>query len=319
MKHILPVIAVMQLLSSCTTVDDPFLQTGALKADGPSLATSASVDYALAALSGLPAASVRQSVRTGHIEQTILYANATDLAGENALTVTIGKGGKGFKGAPSQAEVEAEMRTVLTGVRMRVSPVISDNAYGVFGFATGPLSKGGSCLYAWQLARSITPNGGDGLGSGYAAQIRLRYCNPAMPQDRVAALMEGLRIKPVSAQTFETLRHAAGSGALAAAPVFVPQPVAEQVVEPSVVEVVEAAPVRRKLRRVENPHVVAEPVDAARKPVENAVKVPMPGEAAALAAKDAATAIVVEQKVSSRAAAKPSLIPMPAALASVAQ
>ena len=103
MKHLLPVVSITLALSSCTTVDDPFLQTGALKANGPSLATSASVDYALAALPGLPAASVRQTVRTGHVEQTILYANATDLAGENVLTVTIGKGGKGFKGAPSQA------------------------------------------------------------------------------------------------------------------------------------------------------------------------------------------------------------------------
>ncbi|KQS91069.1 MULTISPECIES: cellulose biosynthesis protein BcsN [unclassified Rhizobium] len=310
MKYLLPVIAAMLALSSCTTVDDPFLQTGALKADGPSLATSASADYALAALPGLPAASVRQSVRTDHIEQTILYANATDLAGENALTVTIGKGGEGFKGAPSQAEVEAEMRTVLSGVRMRVSPVISDNAYGVFGFATGPLGKGGSCLYAWQLARSITPNGGAGLGSGYAAQIRLRYCNPAMPQDRVAALMEGLRIKPVSAQTFETLRHAGGSGAMAAAPVLVSQPVAEQVVEPSVAEV---APVRRKLRRAVSPAMTAEPVEAAQKTVENAVKVPMPGEAAALAAKDAVP--VVAEQSASKAIIKPSTVPLPGAVA----
>ncbi len=311
MKYLLPVIAIMLALSSCTTVDDPFLQTGALKANGPSLATSASADYALVALPGLPAASVRQSVRTDHIEQTILYANATDLAGENALTVTIGKGGKGFKGAPSQAAIEAEMRTALSGVRMRVSPVISDNAYGVFGFATGPLGKGGSCVYAWQLARSITPNGGAGIGSVYAAQIRLRYCNPAMPQDRVATLMEGLRIKPVSAQTFETLRHAAGSGTLAAAPVFAPQPVAEQVAEPSVAEV---APVRRKLRRAVSPDTIAEPVEAAQKTVENAVKVPMPGEAAALAAKDTAPAVV--EQSASKLIVKPSTVPLPAAVAS---
>ncbi len=312
MKYLLPVVSIMLALSSCTTVDDPFLQTGALKADGPSLATSASADYALAALPGLPATSVRQTVRTGHIEQTILYANATDLAGENALTVTIGKGGKGFKGAPSQAEVEAEMRTVLSGVRMRVSPVISDNAYGVFGFATGPLGKGGSCLYAWQLARSITPNGGAGLGSGYAAQIRLRYCNPAMPQDRVAALMEGLRIKPVSAQTFETLRHAGGSGALAAAQVLVPQPLAEQVAEASTADVTQ---VRRKLRRVVNADTIAEPVEVAQKTVENAVKVPMPGEAAALAAKDAVP-VVADQVSASKVIVKPSTVPLPGAVAS---
>lgn len=312
MKYLFPVIAAMMALSSCTTVDDPFLQTGALKADGPSLATSAPADYALAALPGLPAASVRQSVRTDHIEQTILYANATDLAGENALTVTIGKGGKGFKGAPSQAAIEAEMRTALSGVRMRVSPVISDNAYGVFGFATGPLGKGGSCLYAWQLARSITPNGGAGFGPGYTAQIRLRYCNPSMPQDRVATLMEGLRIKPVSAQTFETLRHAGGSGAMAGAAVLVSQPVAEQVVEPSVAEV---APVRRRLRRVVNADTIAEPVDAAQKTVKNAVKVPMPGEAAALAAKEAAP-VVAEQVSASKVIIKASTVPLPGAVAS---
>lgn len=316
MRYLLPLVAAMLALSSCTTVDDPFLRTGALKADGPSLATSASADYALAVVPGLPAASVRQTVRTDHIEQTILYANATNLAGENALTVTIGKGGKGFKGAPSQAAVEAEMRTVLSGVRMRVSPVIGDNAYGVFGFATGPLGKGGSCLYAWQFARNITPNGGAVLGSGHAAQIRLRYCNPAIPQERIAALMEGLRIKPLSAQTFETLRYAGGSGALAASPLLVPQPVTEQIAEPSVAEVAEITPVRRELRRVANPDVVVEPLDATQKPVENAVKVPMPGEAAALAAKDATTA-VAEQVSASKVIIKPSTVPLPAAVASV--
>ncbi|OBZ92724.1 hypothetical protein ADU59_25450 [Pararhizobium polonicum] len=308
MNRIFLALAVMMPLAACTTVDDPFLQTGALKANGPSLATAVSADYALAIVPGIGAASVRQTVGENHVEQTILYANATDLAGENALTVTIGKGGKSIRRAPSQSEVEAEMRGALSGVRMRVSPVIGDNAYGIFGYATGALGKGGSCIYAWQQARNITPDGG--VGSGYAAQIRLRYCNPSMSQDRIAVLMQGLRIKPVSSQTFQTLRFAAGSGKVSATPLYMPQP--------SVMDVAVMAPVRPVPKRIVIAEASSDAVKSDEKTIVGAVKVPMPGEAAVLAATDTVPA-VVGQTVSGKAIVKPAIILAPAAVASATE
>lgn len=316
MNRLFLILTAMLPLAACTTVDDPFLQTSALKADGPSLATSISADYALAIVPGIEAASVRQTVGENRVEQTILYANTTDLAGENALTVTIGKGAKSFRGAPSQSEIAVEMRTALSGVRMRISPVIADNAYGVFGYATGAIGKGGSCLYAWQLAKTIAPNGTAGLaGTGYAAQIRLRYCNPSMPQERIAVLMQGLRIKPVSSQTFETLRFAAGSGDVVAAPLYVSRPRVEQAIELSVAEAVE--PVRRTPKRIVIEEASSRPVAAEDKRIANAVKVPLPGEAAALAATDVSPAVAMQAV--SKVAMKPSFIPMPAAVASAVE
>jgi hypothetical protein len=90
MKRVFPAIALASILASCSSVvDDPFLRTGAVEGNWPSLATTVSPEYAVAALPGLPATTVRQTGAKGKVEQTIVYANATDLAGENVLSVTI--------------------------------------------------------------------------------------------------------------------------------------------------------------------------------------------------------------------------------------
>jgi hypothetical protein len=307
MKSFFPAIALVSMLASCTSmVDDPFLRTGSVEGNWPSLATTVSPEYAVAALPGLPATTVRQTGAKGKIEQTIVYANATDLAGENMLKVTIDPSAKITRsnGAPSRSQVEAEMRSALSGVKMQISPVIADNAYGVFGYATGTIGKGGSCVYAWQFAKNIRPyDGGRIATTGGAAQIRMRYCSPTIPADRIVALMQGLRINP-------SLPNA---GALAFAQA--PLPLVEPFTEPQ--PVMTEAPIA--VRRTPKPAAVAEtPVEVnAEKPVTHAARVPLPGEAAALAA-TATPAVVAEQDVS-KAAAKPSFVPMPSDFASVAQ
>jgi hypothetical protein len=307
MTRLLSVLLSLTALASCTSVvDDPFLKTASVQGDWPSLATTVPAEYAVAALPGLSVISVRQTGGKKRIEQTILYANATDLAGENMLTVTMGQSAKvaRSKGAPSQSQVEAEMRNVLSGVKMRISPVIADNAYGVFGYATGSIGKGGSCVYAWQFARNIKSyDGAGGIGSGDAAQIRMRYCSPTVSADRVVALMQGLRINP-------SLNNA---GALAFAPVPLPlvEPFTEQ--QPTMTE----TPVA--VRRTPKPAAVAEtPVEAAvEKPVAQAAKVPLPGEAAALANTGKLPVIAGEDVA--KVAAKPSFVPKPSDIASVTQ
>ena len=320
MKRVFPAIALASMLASCTSVvDDPFLRTGAIEGNWPSLATTVSPEYAAAALPGLPATTVRQTGGKGKIEQTIVYANATNLPGENMLSITIDPSAKITRsnGAPSRSQVLAEMRSALSGVAMRISPVIADNAYGVFGYATGSIGKGGSCVYAWQFAKNIRPyDGGQFTASGGAAQIRLRYCSPSIAADRIVALMQGLRLNPSSSQTFQTAGYTGGPSA------FGPVPFMEQAARPNAVENIAAAPVRRVKRPVvaENQpmdRVVAETAGTAEKTIANAVKVPMPGEAAVMAAAEPVP--VVAQPEVSKVAAKPSLVPLPAAVASVAQ
>lgn len=318
MKRVFPAIALASMLASCTSVvDDPFLRTGAVEGNWPSLATTVSPEYAVAALPGLPATTVRQTGAKGKVEQTIVYANATDLAGENMLSVTIDPSAKITRsnGAPSRPQVQAEMRNALSGVKMQISPVIADNAYGVFGYATGSIGKSGSCVYAWQFTKNIRSNDGGQTTSG-AAQIRMRYCSPSIAADRIVALMQGLRLNPASSQNVQTLGYAAGPGA------FAPAPFTQREVQPVAVEVAVAASVRRVRRSAvaENPSVdtaAVGPAGKAEKTIINAVKVPMPGEAAAIAAADTMPA-VVQQDVS-KAALKPSFVPLPATVASVVQ
>ncbi|WP_455272658.1 cellulose biosynthesis protein BcsN [Rhizobium herbae] len=322
MRKVFPAIALASMLASCTSViDDPFLRTGAVEGNWPSLATTVSPEDAVAALPGLPATTVRQTAANGKIEQTIVYANATDLAGENMLSVTIDPSARITRsnGAPSRSQVEAEMRNALSGVKMRISPVIADNAYGVFGYATGSVGKGGSCVYAWQLGKNIRPYDGARLAAtGGAAQIRLRYCSPSIAADRIVALMQGLRINSASTQNFQALGYTAGSAAFAPAPLVAP--FAQQELRPATADVTAVAPERR----VSRPAVAEETsvetaknevTEKAEKIIVNAVKVPMPGDAAALAAVDAKPAVM--QQEASKAVMKPSFVPLPAAVASV--
>lgn len=320
MKKVFSAIALASMLASCTSVvDDPFLRTGAVEGNWPSLATTVSPEYAAATLPGLPATTVRQMGAKGKIEQTIVYANATDLAGENMLSITIDPSAKITRsnGAPSRSQVQVEMRSALSGVKMQISPVIADNAYGVFGYATGSIGKSGSCVYAWQFAKNIRPyDGGQFATAGGAAQIRLRYCSPSIAADRIVALMQGLRLHPASSQNAQALGYAVGPGA------FAPVPFVEQEARPIAAETAVAAPVRRVKRPavIENPSVettAAEPAGKVEKTITNAVKVPMPGEAAVMAAAEPVP-VVVQPEVS-KVAAKPSFVPLPEAVASVAQ
>ena len=320
---IVPIAIIIPMLASCTSVvDDPFLRTGAVEGNWPSLATTVPAEYALAALPGLAATTVRQTGTKGNIEQIIVYANATDLAGENMLSVTTGSSAKikRSNGAPSRSQVEAEMRSALAGVKMRISPVIADNAYGVFGYATGSIGKGGSCVYAWQFARNINPYDGGRLGAAAAAQIRMRYCSPALVADRIVAMMQGLRINAASAHNARALGYAVAPAAFSQAPLVSTFAQADVQSAETVTDI--APPVRRVRRPAAAEEVVvqagrAEAPENAEKTIVNAVKVPMPGEAASMAVAETEPH-GMRQDVSS-AATKPSFVPLPASVASAAQ
>ncbi|MDQ0319222.1 hypothetical protein QO002_001360 [Pararhizobium capsulatum DSM 1112] len=278
------------IVSGCTSVDDPFLNASAPKAGGPAISSSVSRDLALAVLPVAGgASSVRQTVLDSKAEQVIVYPNATTIPGENLLTVSAGASGKSSR-APSRAAVVAEMRRVLPGVRMAINPAIGENAYGVFGYATGALpgNGDGSCLYAWQ----VTPQQEKPSFSGHtrAAALRLRYCSTSASEEKIVGLMRGLRLRPIDTDTIDGLQMAAGTGAASDIEMFaaeipassrmarreVTSAVVVEEQQPGVAPEREARPIQTKVAAAEQP-----PEKPAA--VINAVKVPMPGDAAALA------------------------------------
>lgn len=279
------ILAVLPLLvAGCATVDDPFLETGAIRPDAPAIATEVAPEFAAAYLPSISGGieSVRQTVRDDFLDQAIVYANATASVGENVLTVRVGKpsAGTAFLHAPTRRTILAEMRQALPGVAMTIDPAMGENVHGVYGYATGPLGATGSCLYAWQFAKRVSPLKDTALGrleaGNYSAQVRLRFCHPTMPQDSIAVLMGGLRLKPVTRDTFALLQYAGGTGYARRAP----QPVlAGQAVvaraAPAVAVGQEVRPRRTAKRRA----VVVEEKPAEEPVViRNAVRVPLPGE-----------------------------------------
>ncbi|QRI63734.1 cellulose biosynthesis protein BcsN [Shinella sp. PSBB067] len=289
------------LAAGCTAVPDPFLETGAIRPDAPPISTEVSPDFAAAYLPSISGRieSVRQTARDGFLEQAIVYSNATALSGENLLTVRVGTPSEGpaFLRAPTRRAILAEMRQALPGIAMTISPAMGENVHGVYGYATGPLGASGSCLYAWQFAKRVSPVKETAMGrletGNYSAQVRLRFCHPAMPEDRIATLMAGMRLKPVTRDTFALLQYAGGTGHARSQPALV------------IEEKVAPAPARHRVveeKKAEEPVVV-----------RNAVRVPLPGEVAekkvAIAAKPAEKAA---EPVKARS--ESALVPLPEAV-----
>ncbi|MDX3975978.1 cellulose biosynthesis protein BcsN [Shinella sp.] len=293
------------LAAGCTAVHDPFLETGAIRPDAPPISTEVSPEFAAAYLPSISGRieSVRQTVRGAFFEQAIVYSNATASAGENVLTVRIGTPSEDvtFLRAPTRRAILAEMRQALPGVAMTIDAAPGQNMHGIYGYATGPLGKSGSCLYAWQFAKRVSPVRETAMGrigaGNYSAQVRLRFCHPTMPQERIASLMAGMRLKPVTRDTFDMLSYAGGSGYGRSQPVLTraePMAIVEDDVE-----------VRRPKRRVVEEKRAEEPAV-----IRNAVRVPLPGEATQEKVKVAVAEKPVEEAAVT-ARAKSALVPLP--------
>jgi hypothetical protein len=157
------------------------------------------------------------------------------------------------------------------------------------------------------------------MGAAAAAQIRMRYCSPALAADRIVAMMQGLRINAASAHNARALGYAAPA-AFSQAPLVSPFAQADVQSAETVTDI--APPVRRARRPAAAEEVVvqarrAEAPEKAEKTIVNAVKVPMPGEAASMAAAETEPH-GMRHDVSS-AATNPSFVPLPASVASAAQ
>lgn len=281
-------MALVFTVSGCTTGDDPMMFTGSIKPEAPTLVADVSPDYAAAYLPQVAGRvdSVRQTSKPDHIFQTVLYSNPGYSDGENTLSLSIAppSSGSSYFQAPTQRQVVSEMRTALPAVRMQVSSTAGQNLQGPFGYATGRPANGGTCIYAWQIAKDISRSDETGFrklaSSRYAAKVRLRYCHPSMSEAALVSLMSGLRIRQVSDTTIEMLRFAEGSGVAARAS-YATEPVQARPV---------VAPVSRLVSTAKPAKTTA--VQQAAMPVRNAPRVLKPGELEAYTGSQAKTLIV---------------------------
>lgn len=271
MSRLMAMMAIALSASGCATGVDPTTYTGSVKPVAPALIADVAPEYAAAYLplvaGGIEA--VRQSSKPEQVFQTILYPNPGYEAGENSLSVSIAppSSGKSYYQAPTRNEIIREMRTALPGVAMAIAAAPGENLQGPFGYATGRASSGGSCIFAWQIAEDVSRADQVGFGKlarkRYAAKIRLRYCHPTLSEAALVSLMNGLKVRDVSAATIEMLRFAEGSGV----------PARAAYARPAVYE----APVSRKVKTVSRS--VSKPVVAAvESPVRSAPKVLKPSE-----------------------------------------
>ena len=297
-------IAGSVLMTGCSTVlQDPYLTNSIVVPSAPTVASEVAPEYALALLPSVAgtARSVRQQVQDQHAKQEIVYENPTSMQGENILAVEVGRtGGEEFPmRAPSEAKIMSEMRGVLPGISMTISPIIGQNGQGIFGYATGAFGSSGSCIYAWQFIKDLSGDDTSYLGSltatRYSAQIRLRYCSPTVGQQNITLFMQGLRMKQVNTETFGVMKFAIGSSATArTTPVVRAYPVAVNHVQqeklPStpapVEETAEPKVPTVKIKnasRIPVPKDTLKPAAIASKPVpmKKAVAVPLPTQISA--------------------------------------
>ncbi|SMC46426.1 cellulose biosynthesis protein BcsN [Rhizobium sp. RU36D] len=202
-------LAALAPVTGCTSVQDPFLTGSTSPMTAAALSGSREVGAHLA-LASVPGAgtvlAVRQTIDPDATRQTIVFANPLAVAGEDVLTIEVASGNsRRFRQAPSRGELQSEMNKALPGIAMTISNTMNDNAYGVFGYASGN-TAGGQCVYAWQV---IDGGSSSPIGSSHGASIRLRLCRAGVSAENLAALMRGLSVKPLDAATLAALRFAA--------------------------------------------------------------------------------------------------------------
>lgn len=145
-----------------------------------------------------PIAIVEQRFSNG-VLQEILLENPTASAGENVLVArAFGPMGddRGMErmplDEPTTADIRREMRERFPGVAMTISETYVQNRFGPFGFATGRLRNGVSCIYAWQQIRAKKSV----LFPGYRGAVtwRLRFCDANATPRELLYLPYGLNI-----------------------------------------------------------------------------------------------------------------------------
>lgn len=189
------ILAILALLGlhGCNTVEDPFLDGTTGNMPVATGNRELPVHLASASLTGLGEMPIglRQTSTDGVTRQTLVWANTTTLAGENALTISTAAASRSMlRKGPGRAEINRTLRSEFPGVAMNIDPVIRQNAYGAYGAATGKLGDKGGCVYAWQIINRDVK-----LGRSHPAEVRLRYCHSSLGPEVLADLLTGLSLR----------------------------------------------------------------------------------------------------------------------------
>lgn len=226
------ILAILALLGlhSCNTVEDPFLDgmTGNMP-----VATGnreLPVHLASASLTGLGEMPIglRQTSTDGVTRQTLVWANTTTLAGENALTISTAAASRStLRKGPDRAEISRILRSEFPGVAMSIDPVVRQNGYGAYGAATGKLGDKGGCVYAWQVINRDVD-----LGRNHPAEVSLRYCHSSLGPEVLADLLTGLSLRgPTTAAPSATVAYGYPAAAATTGVVIQPEPVDRETAE----------------------------------------------------------------------------------------
>ena len=194
-RKILSVLTLL-CLHGCNTVEDPFLESMNGSMPVSSGNRELPVDLASASLTGLGEMPIglHQTSVDASTRQILIWANTTTIAGENTLTISQSPPSRSsLQRGPDRSEITRSLRSEFPGVAMSVDPSLRQNAYGVYGTATGKLGQKGGCVYAWQNI--------DRTNS--IVDLRLRYCHASLGPERLAELFDGLVLRhapPLSAR-----------------------------------------------------------------------------------------------------------------------
>ena len=223
------ILAILALLGlpGCNTVEDPFLDGMAGSMPEATGNRELPVHLASASLTGLGERPIglRQTSTDGMTRQILVWANTTTLAGENTLTVaTAAASGSAFRKGPNRSEISRTLRSEFPDVAMAIDPVIRQNAYGVYGAATGKLGDKGGCVYAWQVINRDV----DG-GRNHPTEVRLRYCHSSLGPEVLADLLTSLSLR--GPMTAAAVAYGYPSPATSTGKVIQPAPVDRETAE----------------------------------------------------------------------------------------
>lgn len=161
--------------------------------------TEATSAFALPPPGGPAVISVIERSYANAIQQDIVLASDTAVAGQNMIRVQM-FGQMGQVSATTRAsdpilataDIGRELRTLFPGVAMRRSPLYAQNGYGPFGYAVGRHPAGDMCLYGWQRMTSAKQAGP--FSPQGSIQVRLRLCQSGATERSLLAVMYGYTI-----------------------------------------------------------------------------------------------------------------------------
>ena len=164
-------------------------------------ATSADTDKAMVmpAPGAFAIIGVVQKRFSNATQQEIFLTTNSSVPGENVVQVRFfgtksptryGDNTLAYQ-AISESRIGSELRGTLPGVTMVRSPFITQNSYGVFGYAVGRPSANELCLFAWQQLRAPDNRSAEGTG---AIQIRVRLCQQGATEKSLLDFMYGFTI-----------------------------------------------------------------------------------------------------------------------------